>query len=82
MKPVIPWEWAPGDRIRVKTTFTDFDGNEVPAGTVLTFRDRNYFPYDGGHTWTFDERMIRLAEIANQDDIIDNKGGAYFEWAE
>lgn len=49
MEPVKPCELKPGERIRVKTTFLDFDGDEVAAGTVLTFRDRNYFPYDGGH---------------------------------
>jgi len=82
MEPVRPWELKPGERIRVKTTFTDFDGDEVAAGTVLTFRDRNYFPYDGGHTWMFAERTIRLAEIANQEAIIGNEGGVYFERAE
>ena len=82
MEPVRPCELNPGERIRVKTTFTDFDGDEVAAGTVLTFRDRSYFPYDGGHTWMFEERTIRLAEIADQDAIIGNEGGVYFERAE
>lgn len=82
MEPVQPCELKPGEKIRVKTTFTDFDGDEVAAGTVLTFRERSYFPYDGGHTWMFEERTIRLAEIAGQDAIIGNSGGVYFERAE
>ncbi|MEP7362112.1 MAG: hypothetical protein ABI972_02570 [Acidobacteriota bacterium] len=71
-----PWEFAPGMRVRVKREFTDFDGQVIPAGSVLTFRSGSYFPYDGGHTWQFDGRTVRLAEIADQEDIIENRSGA------
>src|SRR5262245_56539640 len=54
------WEFTPGMSVRVKQTFTDFDGQVVPAGTRLTFRSGSYFPYDGGHTWQFDGWTIRL----------------------
>lgn len=73
------WTLTPGMRLRVKQKLTDFDGQIVPAGTVLTYRHGSYFPYDGGHTWEFDGWTIRLAEIADQEDIIENRDGAWFE---
>lgn len=73
------WELTPGMRVRVKQEITDFDVQVIPAGTELTFRHGNYFPYDGGHTWEFEGWAIRLAGIANQDDIIGNRDGAWLE---
>lgn len=56
-------DMKPGERYRVKQTFTDFDGQVLEAGTLLTFRSYTLFHYDGGYTVYFDEAVIRLAEV-------------------
>lgn len=55
----------------VKKMFTDFRGNEFLPGEMLTYIERNFAPYHGGHTIIFKERNIYLQEDANQN-IIDN----------
>lgn len=66
---------VPGARYRIRETFADFDGDELRAGTELTFVGRSYFPYDGGHTLTFAERVVRLAEIdPNSSRVLDDPG--------
>lgn len=53
-----------GERYRVARTFTDFDGQVLEQGRVLTFSSYTFFPYDGGYTAYFDEGVVRLAEIS------------------
>lgn len=53
-----------GERYRVARTFTDFDGQVLEQGRVLTFQSYSFFPYDGGYTACFDESVVRLAEIS------------------
>lgn len=68
-------ELVAGAKYRVLATFVDFDGGEVLAGSELTFVSQSYFPYDGGYTLTFAERVVRLAEIdANSSQVIDAPG--------
>jgi len=60
-------DMRPGERFRVIRRFTDFDGNVVEEGLVLTFLSYSFFHYDGGYTATFEERVIRLAEIHSEN---------------
>jgi len=47
---------------------------------VRNFLDRNYFPYDAGHTLTFAQAVIRLSENSDEElPIILNEGEEYFE---
>ena len=69
-----------GDRIRIKRAFSDFDNQEFEVGQELEFLDRNYFPYDAGHTLTFVQAVIRLSENCDEDlPIVLNEGDEYFE---
>lgn len=68
-----------GARYRVVRDFLDFDGTPFRAGTVLTFVDYSYFPYDGGYTIRFAEAGMRLAEIApDNEPVLANAGNSYF----
>ena len=68
----------PGRRYRVVQDFRDYDGQLLTAGTTLTFVSQDYFPYDGGRTLHFAERVVRLAEIVDaNDEIIVNAGNAW-----
>lgn len=51
--------------------FTDFYGNVFAAGEILTYVERHFLPYHGGHTFVFKERNLYLQEEANKD-IIDS----------
>lgn len=74
------WDLFPGLVVRVGQTLHDFDGEEIRAGQILHFLDRNYFAYDDGHTLTFRERVIRLSgNVPGQDLVIENAGNAWFE---
>jgi hypothetical protein len=82
--PLLPhfrvWDFFPGLVLRIAQDFADFDGAKHAAGEVLHFLEKSYFPYDGGHTLTFREKVIRLAEIAPQNEpVIENAGNAFFE---
>ena len=55
----------------VKNIFTDFYGNVFAPGEMLTYVERHFLPYHGGHTIVFKERNIYLQEEENQD-IIDS----------
>jgi mutator protein MutT len=71
----------PGDRVRVCTRFETFDGEHIEAGRVLTFVRRHFFPYDDGHTFTFEEDGFRLSRIRpGNGAVLDNEGGVYFTW--
>ena len=55
----------------VAKTFTDFYGNVFSPGEILTYAERHFLPYDGGHTIVFKERNIYLQEEENRE-IIDS----------
>ena len=55
----------------VNRAFTDFYGNAFSPGEALTYAERHFLPYHGGHTIVFKERSIYLQEEANAD-IIDS----------
>ena len=77
---VTVWDLFPGIVIRVAQDFADFDRNQVHAGELLHLVEKSYFAYDGGHTLTFTEGVIRLAEIDHvTEPVIQNEGNAYFE---
>jgi hypothetical protein len=69
-----------GTRIRIKREFRDYDGQKFEAGQELDYFDRNYFPYEAGHTVYFAQAVIRLSENNDEDLlIIQNEGEEYFE---
>jgi hypothetical protein len=53
----------------VNIMFTDFYGNVFSPGELLTYVERHFLPYHGGHTIVFKERNIYLQEEENQDII-------------
>ena len=55
----------------VGSTFTDFHGNVFSPGETLTYAERHFLPYHGGHTIVFKERSIYLQEAENKD-IVDS----------
>lgn len=55
----------------VSRAFTDFYGNAFSPGETLTYVERHFLPYHGGHTIVFGERNIYLQEDEN-GDIIDS----------
>lgn len=71
----------PGERFRVLRSFTDFDGQSIEQGRVLTFRSYNYFHYDGGYTLYFEEGVIRLAGIDTANRELLENLEAYLERA-
>ncbi len=42
----------------VSRSFTDFYGNMFAPGEILTYVERHFLPYHGGHTIVFRERKI------------------------
>jgi hypothetical protein len=74
------WEIAVGDRIRIMREFRDFDGRRVAAGTELVLADKDYFPYDCGHTLTFEGgAVIRLSgDVPDELAVITNADDTYF----
>ncbi len=62
---------VPGRKYRVVRGFTDFYGTVFEENEVLVFRGRNFLPYHGGHTITFDGKPLFLQEDQNRD-ILDN----------
>ncbi|NJM25508.1 MAG: DUF3601 domain-containing protein [Bacteroidia bacterium] len=68
-----------GDRIKVIRGFKDFDGDEIKPDTVWTFVSYNYFPYDDGYTFTFDEGVIRLAGIDERNVLVLENAPQYFD---
>jgi hypothetical protein len=53
----------------VRRAFTDFYGNVFSPGEVLTYQEKHFLPYHGGHTIVFKERNIYLQEEENADLI-------------
>lgn len=54
-----------------RQTFTDYYGHVFEAGQELTFVKRNFLPYDGGHTLTFQPASVYLQEEL-QNEILEN----------
>ncbi len=67
-----------GQRIKVTQEFLDFDGQKIAVDSQWTFREYNYFPYDGGYTFYFEEGVIRLAEIDDANNAVLNSFSSYF----
>lgn len=55
----------------VSRGFTDFHGNVFTPGEVLSYVERLFLPYHGGHTIVFKERKIYLQEEENKAFIDD-----------
>jgi hypothetical protein len=53
----------------VSRGFTDFYGNVFASGETLTYVERHFLPYHGGHTIVFKERNLYLQEDENKDII-------------
>jgi hypothetical protein len=72
---------ALGARVRIKTSFRDFDRREHRAGTVLRLVSRDFFPHDDGYTFRFEDgTVMRLAGIDPAcDAILGDGAGVYFE---
>ena len=51
----------------VSRRLTDFYGNVFAPGEVLTYVERHFLPYHGGHTVVFKERNMYLQEDENRD---------------
>jgi Domain of unknown function (DUF3601) len=67
-----------GQRTKVTQEFLDFDGQKIAVDSQWTFREYNYFPYDGGYTFYFEEGVIRLAEIDDANNAVLNSFSSYF----
>ena len=72
---------GPGARVRIKTTFRDFDRREHRAGTVLRLVSHDFFPHDDGYTFRFEDgTVIRLAGIDPAcEAILFDAGDVYWE---
>jgi hypothetical protein len=53
----------------VSNRFADFYGNVFSPGEILTYVERHFLPYHGGHTIVFKERNIYLQEDTNRDIV-------------
>lgn len=58
---------------QVCQTFHDFYHNLFKEGEILTFVERSFLPYHGGHTIVFKEKTLYLHEDENTD-ILDSFG--------
>lgn len=50
----------------VKQAFSDHYGNQFEVGERLTFQQRHFLPYHGGHTVMFAEKTMYLQEEVNR----------------
>jgi Domain of unknown function (DUF3601) len=71
-------ELKAGQQIKVTQAFLDFDGQKIAVDSQWTFREYNYFPYDGGYTFYFEKGIIRLAEIDDMNSLVLNSFASYF----
>jgi hypothetical protein len=55
----------PGAVYIVTTSFSDYHNQSFSAGDKLTFVERHFLPYHGGHTIVFKEKAIYLQEDEN-----------------
>lgn len=75
-------ELVKGQKVKVIKEFLDFDKYKIEAGRILTFKEYNYFVHDGGYTFSFEETVIRLAEIDGGNERVLNSFSEYFEMIE
>lgn len=61
----------PGETYRVIREIRDYHGGIFPVGTELTFVQRNYLPYHGGHTVVFRPRPMYLQDETDADVLND-----------
>lgn len=57
----------PGASYRVVREIEDYHGNVFPAGMELSFVQRHYLPYHGGHTVVFRPKTMYLQDEENAD---------------
>jgi hypothetical protein len=67
--PLSIYTLQPATPYVVRQSFTDYYGNAFVAGERLTFRERHFLPYHGGHTIVFYEKSLYLQEQINSDLI-------------
>lgn len=72
-------ELTKGQKVKVIKEFLDFDKYKIEAGRILTFKEYNYFAYDGGYIFSFEEDGFRLAEIDEDNAQVINRFSEYFE---
>ena len=70
----------PGANYLVTRAFPDCCGDVFAIGERLTYVERHFVPYHGGHTLVFKERSIFLQEEENADII--EAFGEYFSQVE
>jgi hypothetical protein len=56
----------PGRCYEVKQAFQDYYGNDFVVGERITFQQRHFLPYHGGHTLMFAEKTMYLQEEVNR----------------
>jgi hypothetical protein len=64
----------PGKCYEVKRAFQDYYGNSFAVGERLTFQQRHFLPYDGGHTVMFAEKTMYLQEEVNRAILAEFSG--------
>jgi hypothetical protein len=77
--PMFLSQLQPGQRIRVIQQFQTFDKNRIEAGDEFTFCSYQYFPYDDGFTFQFEEGIIRLSGNNPDNCLVLANFSAYFE---
>ncbi len=61
----------------VAKDFIDFYGNKFSRGERLTYNERHFLPYDGGHTIVFKERNLYLQEQENKN-VLDSLSDYFY----
>lgn len=69
MEGVSIYGLAVGQCYEVRQDFIDYYGNRFEAGEHLTFRQRHFLPYHGGHTVVFAEKVLYLQEEQNRQIV-------------
>ena len=71
----------PGKRYVIVQRFTDHYQSVFEPGMRLTFLERHFLPYEGGHTLQFEEATVYLSENVPDEGAILSAFGRYFEEA-
>lgn len=69
--PTSVYALEPGVVYIVTKRFDDYHAGKFEAGELLTFENRHFLPYHGGHTIVFREKALYLQE-SDQAEILDN----------
>jgi len=71
-----------GDPVRVRKTFTDYNGNVLAVGDTWYFACAYYLPYDGGYTLYISHNKETVGavclQVEAQSDVC-NRAEEYFE---